>query len=169
MLGRSALAPKVLEELGYMTVVYSGIEEHLTIFASAFMDINDPRLHYTTLASKKLTEKLNKLAGETKSRCTELRINYEQFELEQALEKVRGAAERRNEVVHGFAQKANEGYMFSSNRVHKPTTPHLLTQHHLANTNEALLAADGQLTNAAISIWNAVQGAVNAAKKPSLS
>ena len=69
---------------------------------------------------------------------------------------VHRAAERRDEVVHGFVSFADDRETPISKRVHKTTPAHPLTIADVVETHQALTNADFNVWAVAVPAWNSI-------------
>ena len=150
MIARIVFSPDVLQELGWLTLVYSYLDENLTLFLSAVSNPDDPTSLHQRLAAEGIRSKVKKLRRAVTSVSKAHHI-YEEFE-EVGLH-IEEAVSRRNELVHGFVLFADDGSTPISKRIHKSDPPHPITIVDVQATHRSLSDANTELLVFAGRFW----------------
>jgi len=153
MVARVAFSDEALSELGWMTVVYTYLEECIANFASAFEDPSDPKLHIPVIARKGLCDKLKLLRYAALQAANKHSLAPPASELDATLNQIRNAAERRDDLVHGFV-KLGDSDAPGAQRIHKARPPHPITPEEVRSTTACLYAARDGLEKILVPLWN---------------
>src|SRR5436305_14202779 len=102
MVARSALPEAVLAELGYLTIAYSGLEEHLITMIAALLSPADQAPSRDVASRMGFRDKIDTLSRLFALRCGQVALDPADS-MKRALAICSNAGAARNELVHGLA------------------------------------------------------------------
>lgn len=153
MVARNALAPKVLEEIGWLTVNYSGLEKLLIDLVACLVNSGDQEPSREIVSRMGFREKRETLGRLFRERCLQIKPDCASA-MTGALESCESAGNARNDLVHGIAEY-DEGLVFVTRpggRRRDVTLPEV------QRVNELLADAYMKTFNAFVLLWNEVKG-----------
>ena len=153
MVGRGAFAEEVLAELGWLTIVYIGLEDELVMCIGALLNPGDQESARDVAARMSFREKRETL----KRLCSQ---RYPQVAPEllaamaSALKTCDAAGSARNDLVHGLADY-DQGSVFMA----RPgRLPKAITLDEVKRVNKLVFDAWCQTMDAFTYLWNLTKG-----------
>jgi hypothetical protein len=154
MVGRSAIPPEVLAELGWLTIIYSGLEEHLIDMIGALVNPGDQDPAQDIAARMGFRDKTETLGRLFSRRCEEAHLAEIKQPMTSALRACTAAGSARNDLVHGIADYANG--CATVTRPGKKPVP--ITLQSVQRVNGLLFEALVATLNAFGLLWNTTKG-----------
>jgi hypothetical protein len=153
MIGRNALAPEVLEEIGWLTVNYSGLEKLLIDMVAGLVNPSDQEPARDIAGRMGFREKRETLGRLFRERCSQMKADLA-LAMNGALKLCEAAGNARNDLVHGIAEYV-EGSVFVTRPGGKRR---VVTLQEVQQVNKLLADAYLKTWNAFVPAWNEVRG-----------
>jgi hypothetical protein len=155
MVGRAAFSQEVLAELGWLTIVYGGLEELLVTFIAQLLSPEDQepaRDVAGRMGSQEKRETLKRLCSQRYSQATPELLAA----MAGALRTCETAGAARNDLVHGLAEYNKALDLPFISRPGKPQRP--ITLEGVKAINALVFDAFRQTLNAFTPLWNSTKG-----------
>ncbi len=153
MVGRAAFAQEVLAELGWLTIIYSGLEDLLVTCIAALENPGDQdpvASRAARMGSQQKRETLKRLCLQRYPQAAPELLEA----MTRALKTCEAAGSARNDLVHGLADY-DKGVAFMT-RPGKP--PKAITLHDIEAVNALAFDALRETANAFAPLWNLTMG-----------